>query len=245
MESRTPAQTAGGGQAWPIRTLLVPQGAEYRAVCRGLRAAGGQGVALPQVIPIPIGIEPVTRRLGPLNLERGGCLLLGLGGGLDPALRVGDGVLGQSCWVVNTGTVAAVLPPPSPSLITWMQPRLPKSLRLGRVVTSDRLLSTPAAKQALHRLTEADVVDMESSAVLAALAPRPVAILRVISDGWDQALPDLTPALTAEGHLHPWPLAWSLIRQPRAATHLIRGARLGLQRLQALTRQLFLPVPPT
>ncbi len=230
----------------PITTLLVPQGAEYAAVCRGLKPLENFAIALPQVVSIPMGREAVAARLANLELAPGGCLVMGLGGSLSPALGVGAGVIGQRCLTVVEGRVVEDgsgegerLLQPSPELIDWMQDRLGQAAVLGTVVTSDRILTTAAAKATLHRLTQADVVDMESSAAIAALAPHPVAILRVISDDYDQTLPDITAALGANGDLKPWPLAKSFIQQPRAAAHLIAGSLRGLQRLQTLTHQLF------
>ncbi|WP_026073207.1 hypothetical protein [Nodosilinea nodulosa] len=223
-----------------ITTLLVPQGAEYAAVCRGLKPLKKAAIALPQVVPIPVGGEAVTARLKALELPPGGCLVMGLGGSLSPALGVGAGVIGQRCLTVVEGSVVGDSPgQPSPDLVGWMQDRLGHAAGLGTVVTSDRILTTAAAKAALHHLTQADVVDMESSAVIAALAPHPVAILRVISDDYDQTLPDITAALGANGDLKPWPLVKSFIQQPGAAAHLIAGSLRGLRRLEALTHQLF------
>lgn len=224
----------------PITTLLVPQGAEYAAVCKGLKSLKNAAIALPRVVPIPMGKAAVAARLADLELSPGGCLVMGLGGSLSPALGVGAGVIGQRCLMGGEGSVVEDSPSqPSPDLIDWMQDRLGQAAVLGTVVTSDRILTTVAAKATLHRLTQADVVDMESSAAIAALAPNPVAILRVISDDYDQTLPDITAALGANGELKPWPLARSFIQQPRAATHLIAGSLRGLRRLEALTHHLF------
>lgn len=233
----------------PITTVLVPQGAEYGAVCRGLRRLPPPA-RLPQVVPIPMGGAAVLAHLSQLTLAPGACLLMGLGGSLSPGLRVGDVVIGQGCLAVAHGVVVDAdqgqerpgLRPCS-HLSAWLQARLAPSASVGTVVTCDRILSTGPAKAAIHQLTQADVVDMESSAVLAALAPQPVAILRVISDDYDQTLPDLTLALGADGQLHPWPLAQSFLKQPRAATHLIRGSLRGLKQLQTVTTQIFSPLP--
>lgn len=233
----------------PITTVLVPQGAEYGAVCRGLRRLK-PSVLLPQVVPIPMGGAAVAAHLSQLTLAPGACLLMGLGGSLSPGLRVGDVVIGQGCLAVAQGVVVDAdrgqerpVSPPCGHLSAWLQARLAPSASLGTVVTCDRILSTGAAKAAIRRLTQADVVDMESRAVLAAIAPQPVAILRVISDDYDQTLPDLTLALGADGQLRPWPLAQSFLKQPRAAAHLIRGSLRGLKQLQTVTTQIFSPLP--
>ncbi|MGB5975623.1 MAG: hypothetical protein WBG38_20015 [Nodosilinea sp.] len=227
-------------QETPITTLLVPQGAEYKAVCRGLGLLPVAVSQRLQVVPIPVGPRPVTARLSQLPLPPGGCLIMGLGGRLSRRSGVGDVVLGQRCMTVAAGNTAEnVQPQPCEQLTTWLQTRLSMAT-VGTVVTCDRILTTAQDKAAIHSLTQGDVVDMESSAVLVALAAHPVAILRVISDDYDQPLPDITAALGADGDLKPWPLALSFLKRPRAAIHLIRGSLRGLRRLQAVTSQLFL-----
>jgi hypothetical protein len=64
-------------------------------------------------------------------------------------------------------------------------------------------------------------------------------MVRVVSDGMHQVLPDLGAAVDeATGTLRPLPLAWAMFRQPGAALALIRGARIGLEQLTVLAQQL-------
>jgi hypothetical protein len=48
-------------------------------------------------------------------------------------------------------------------------------------------------------------------------------MLRVVSDDSKHDIPNLTSAINSDGSLQPLPLAITMIRQPIAATRLIRG----------------------
>ena len=215
-----------------IQTILVPQGAEHRAVCRGL-----QGIAdPPTVVATPAGdaIAPYLE-----SLQTAGCLvegqrvlMMGLCGGLAANLVIGDAVLyGKSATsTVQTG---------DRNLTIQLQSLL--NVPMVRGVTSDRVVSTVHDKQQLAIQFNADVVDMESAAALEILNAIGVsaAILRVVSDDCHHNIPNLSNAFDAEGSLQPVALAIALLRQPIAASHLIRGSLHGLKRLQDLTCRLF------
>lgn len=222
-----------------IQTILVPQGAEHRAVCRGLR-----GIADPPTVfatPAGAAIAPYLR-----SLQTTGCLdkaqqvlIMGLGGGLTSKLAIGDAVLYS-----NSRTPALRTPYPVPyacdrNLTAQLQSLLDVPIVQG--VTSDRVIATIHDKRQLANQFNVDVVDMESAAALDILNAIGVstAILRVVSDDCDHTIPDLSNAFNAEGSLQPAALAIALLRQPIAATHLIRGSLYGLKSLQELTKQLF------
>jgi adenosylhomocysteine nucleosidase len=65
------------------------------------------------------------------------------------------------------------------------------SIRRGRLVTVDQIMATASEKQSLRQATEADLVDMESSAVARACLERmiPFVPIRVISDDARTELP--------------------------------------------------------
>jgi len=78
-----------------MHTILVPQGAEYQAVCRGLNQVRG---SKPTVVAIPMGVQPLRQYLQQLVGDRPtNVLLMGLCGSLSPKYGVGDLVLYQSC----------------------------------------------------------------------------------------------------------------------------------------------------
>jgi nucleoside phosphorylase len=219
----------------PIQGIFVPQGAEYNAVCRGLQPTQGE---TPSVFATPAGVSP-SQHYFTTWLETHSpqayphVLFMGLCGGLSPKYEVGDGVLYQSCL-----SSEEISPQPLAchgELIQTLHTRL--SLPIVTGITRDRAITTATAKQALHYQYQADVVDMESYPVLKILNQVGIksAILRVVSDDCHRDLPNLDAVLDAGGNLQPLPLISSFIRQPIAATRLIRGSLKGLQALEKLT----------
>lgn len=223
-----------------IDLLLVPQGAEYQAVCRGLRG-------IPQPPPV-CSIAPgatVARSLAQLHesgILRAGqsVLVLGLCGGLVPDLAIGDRVLYQSCGAIAAGQVTTQWSCDR-DLTRAIQQQLGAGLALVAAVTSDRVVSTGAAKQQLAQQWMTQVVDMEGATVLAygAQVGVRVAMARVVSDSCDRDIPDLTKVFTPAGDLNPLALTMAFLRQPLAALHLISGSLSSLKILQALTTELF------
>lgn len=228
-----------------IQAILVPQGPEYKSVCKGLSRVS---VPTPPVLPIPVGQVPLTRHLERLqqaghflNHPQPRVLLMGLCGSLMPRYDLGDIVLYQGCIY---GSNAATLKkrPCDPELTATLYHRLKERAILVKALTSDRLIYSAAEKRYLGQLYDADVVDMEGFATLEVLSRAGVAVamVRVVSDDCHHNLPDLSSALISpDGSLQSLPLAVGLIRQPIAAARLIRGALRGLQILQNVTIFLF------
>lgn len=80
-----------------IDAILVPQGAEYQAVYRGLKRAKCQQI---KVNSIPIGINHITEHLEQQlfwQLEPQTVLIMGLCGSLSVRHHVGDKILYRSC----------------------------------------------------------------------------------------------------------------------------------------------------
>jgi Phosphorylase superfamily len=205
-------------------TILVPQGAEFQAVQRGIRQ-------LPSVVlrAIPVGIQPVTdwlqRWQGKAEFDdetRFGLIIMGLCGSLTPDVGVGNAVLYESCMDLAQVELPCAVHPRLAHLA------LPKV----RGLSADRVIWSAAEKRQIAK--GAAVVDMEGIAVLRFCQPLgiPVTMLRVVSDGATEDLPQLAGAIDAAGNLQPLPLALGLLREPIAALRLIRGALRGLQVLQ-------------
>ena len=220
-----------------IQAILVPQGAEYQAVCRGLRDAK---VALP-VLPIPIGSLPLNRWLE-IWIQDRFCkdlapqvLLMGLCGSLSSDCAIADLVLYQSCI-----TQRQAIYPCAPELLESL--RSLQGARRVQSLTTNRIISTASEKRHLGQTYGAKVVDMEGAIVLQSLTPSgiSVAMLRVVSDGCDRNIPDLSAALKPDGSLDPFGLALAFCKQPIAAAHLIRGSLRGLKTLQITTTALFM-----
>lgn len=214
-----------------IQAILVPQGAEYQAVCRGLKHINSPK---PLVIPIPIGCKSLTQHLKQLHFPNSPqtILLMGLCGSLSPQYAVGDVVVYQECVNEFNSTQAC-----DDELTMLLHNKLKEEAYLVRGLTSDRIIHSTSEKQHLGQLYNTDVVDMEGLAVLEVF--QKVGIVRVISDDIHHNLPDLTSAISSKGALLPLPLAIGMIRQPMAATRLIRGSLRGLRMLQKVTTQLF------
>lgn len=222
-----------------IQTILVPQGAEHRAVCRGLR-----GIADPPTVfstPAGAAIAPYLQ-----SLQTAGCLykgqrvlLTGLCGGLTTNLAIGDSVLYSESLAAALRTPHSAPHACDRALTAQLQSLL--DVPIVQSVTSDRVISTVHDKQQLATQFGADVVDMESVAALEILNAIGVstAILRIVSDDSHHNIPDLSNAFDAKGSLQPGALAIAMVRQPIAAFHLIRGSLHGLNRLQNLTSRLF------
>lgn len=161
---------------------------------------------------------------------------MGLCGSLTHRYSVGDVALYQACVYTNAPGRLHLC---DRTLTTLLQEKL-KQTSLVYALTSDRLVWSAAEKRHLGQIYSADVVDMEGFAALEVLSPGVgVAMLRVVSDDCQHDLPNLTSALSPDGSLQPAPLAIGMIRQPMAATRLIRGALRGLQVLQEVTALLF------
>jgi hypothetical protein len=217
-----------------IDTILVPQGAEYQAVRRGVGRT-----QLPTVIPIPVGPAPLSRYLKTwqqTNTIAGKKLLImGLCGSLGPQHAIADVVLYRDC--INRTKPGGALPCDA-ALLAWLQQKIPTAAVVS-ALTSDRLVSYAQEKHQLAQQYSATVVDMEGFAALDVLhqAGASVAMLRVVSDNAQHDLPDLAQAIGSDGTLHALPLAWGMMRQPIAAIRLIRGSLRGLKALTAIARR--------
>jgi nucleoside phosphorylase len=205
--------------------ILVPQGAEFNAVRSGLSRC--HSVSL---LPTPVGKAPVAsflEQFADKSIDR--VFVMGLCGSLRSDLAVGTTVTYQRCqdesgqvWPCEVdGNVARVV-------TGW---------------TSDRVICTAVDKQALADRTNADVVDMEGTAIAAFFAAQkiPVTMLRVVSDDVSGDIPDLTQAFDAQGNLRPWGLGGAFVRQPIAAARLIRGSLLGLGQLKKIAALIKFP----
>jgi hypothetical protein len=238
-----------------ISAILVAQGAEYQAVCRGLSRVS---TSTPPVFPVPMGPKPLTQYLE--NLQNTGhffhphsrILLMGLCGSLTPSHKVGDVVLYKSCvkrWdevrdEKDLPLIPSTLPQPlncDRYLTSQIHAKLSQKAAIVKALTSDRFVGAAASKRLLSQIYQADVIDMEGFAALEMLSQAGIAVamVRVISDDCDRDMPDLSSALSPKGSLQLLPLAIAMIRQPIAAKRLIQGSLRGLRVLQEVTASLF------
>ena len=231
----------------PINTILVPQGAEYKAVCRGLSGMTG---SIPTVAAIPVGMKPLLKYLqqsqvnGQFLAAKSRVLIMGLCGSLSDRYTVGDIVLYEDCVYQGKRqecdrSFTAQL---HSAISTQHSP-----LNLVKALTSDRVIWSFTEKRRLGETLAADVVDMEGFTALEFFnsAGVAVAILRVVSDDCQHDIPDLTLAINSDGSLRPLPVAIALLRQPLAATRLIRGSLKALKVLEQVTNLVFSGYKPT
>jgi hypothetical protein len=149
----------------------------------------------------------------------GAILSFGLCGGLDPALAVGDLVLGDgdAAW---TAALAAALP-----------------TKRARFASGDEIVATRAAKAAQRARTGAGAADMEShlAAATAARLGVPFAILRAVSDAAGDDLPTAAQAgFSPDGQIDIGAVLAALSRRPGEMPALIRTARNAGKALAAL-----------
>ncbi|MCC5630364.1 phosphorylase [Nostoc sphaeroides CHAB 2801] len=217
----------------PTTTILVPQGAEYKAVCRGLSGITG---SIPTIVAIPVGMKPLLKYLQQGQfLAPSRVLIMGICGSLSDRYTVGDIVLYEDC--VYQGKRLEC----DRTFTAQLHSAISEKASLVKSMTSDRVISSAAEKRYLGETLAADVVDMEAFTALEFFNADGVAVamLRVVSDDCQHNIPDLTPAINSDGSLNPLPLAMAMLRQPLAAIRLIRGSLTALKVLQEVTNRLF------
>ncbi len=218
----------------PINIILVPQGAEYKAVCRGLSGVTG---FIPTVVAIPVGMKPLLKYLqqGQFLTPKSRVLIMGICGSLSDRYTVGDLVLYQDC--VYQGKQQEC----DRTFTAQLHSYISEKVSLVNSLTSDHVIWSASEKRYLGETLAADVVDMEGFTALEFFnaAGVSVAMLRVVSDDCQHNIPDITPAINSDGSLNPFPLAIAMLRQPLAATRLIRGSLTALNVLEQVTNLLF------
>lgn len=111
---------------------------------------------------------------------------------------------------------------------------------IGEGISSDRIICSAEEKLLLGKKYQADVVDMEGYALLnwSEKLNIPVAMIRVISDGCQQDLPDLTGAFTEDGSLRPFIIARQMLTNPSNSIHLISSSLRSLQVLKEVSNKI-------
>ena len=217
-----------------INTIVVPQGAEYQAVGRGLTQAKMKNV---RVVPIPIGVKQIERVLSDHSEiidNSSGILIMGLCGSLSNLCAIGDALLVESCEDINHNLI---------KLDTQLTADIGEKLAIETVaaLTSDRIVTLASEKLNLARQYSADLVEMEGYSYVVKLQnqDKAVAMLRVVSDDSYSDIPDLNRAVDSQGNLKSLPMAIAWVKQPLAAVRLIKGSLAGLKALEQITAKLF------
>jgi adenosylhomocysteine nucleosidase len=152
----------------------------------------------------------------------------GLCGGLDPALKVGDLVVGSGVVAGGERFTADM---------AWAE-RLKVALpgaRLGDFASGGAMAADAAAKAALRGQTGAMAVDMESH--LVARAGLPFAVVRAVSDPADRSLPRAAQAgFRADGEADVGAVIAALLRRPGELPALIGVALDASAAFKSLAR---------
>lgn len=205
--------------------ILVPHGAEHRAVRRAL--AGSAAAA--SVLPVPAGAASV----GALAHAAGtSFVIVGLCGALDPALRVGDVVVCESASC--DGRTFAFEPAFSAHVAGLV------GGRVGRALTVDRVVTSTGERAELFREHGAQVVEMEGFHLGRRLAEQgcAAAMVRVVSDDASRELPEIGAAIGQDGRVRPLALVRAFAASPGAAVRFIADVRRALAVLEATTARL-------
>lgn len=176
-----------------------------------------------------------------------GLVVIGLAGALAPELRAGDIVLYEQCFYANTAkptlrdeyqTRACDAP-----FASWIETALAaQHLKARRIhgVAASEVITQASDKAALHALTQASAVDMESGIVAAALKdhPLPVVTLRVIVDEAAQNLPAFNEGLREDGLYDVRKMLRVLAARPADSAKFLWRLRTATRQLRAVTRAL-------
>lgn len=209
--------------------ILVCDGAEFKAV----KKAFYNHSLSKNIIPLPIGIKAVNKFLISQQLPQKSVILIGLGGSLSPKYKVGNVLIYENCNYLDKNDKIHTKYCDS-TLNNWLKTKLNASFVNG--LTVDNLIHSSSIKINLNNLSNAEVIDMESYAVMSYF--KSVSVIRVISDNYDDNLPDLNSAITSEGKLNNLKMAIAFIKEPLKAVKLIRNALISLKILEKVSQQL-------
>jgi adenosylhomocysteine nucleosidase len=184
--------------------------ARIAARSAGVRAVAGGGDAA--------RLDQLVREL----VAQGGEAIVsfGIAAGLAPQRSAGACLIGRE--VVYGGTACSADPAWTASI-----KKIIGSADLVRIAGIDRPLTGPSEKEALHQASGAAAADMESHVVarIAAELALPFAVLRVIADPAERALPPAALAgLRMDGGIDVGAVVASLAKSPRQLPGLIRLA---------------------
>ncbi len=235
-----------------IDTIIVPQGAEYRAVKQGLNKLKRKQ---PLIVSIPIGTNRIVETLNTQKFWQSQpkkVLMMGLCGSLSSQYHVGDFVLYQNCSSLDRENVAT-----EPKLNQLIMQKLDR-VSLVSGLMSDRIITSITEKQQLALNFSASVVDMESFAYLKllqqkAISPKArrdadseagacaiaVSILRVVSDDVENNIPNLEQTIDESGNIKTGAMTKAMLKQPILSLKFIRNSLHSLQKLQQITTDLF------
>jgi nucleoside phosphorylase len=173
-------------------------------------------------------------------------VVVGLAGGVDPKLRVGDSVLYDLCYDAR-----AIDFPPSTQFLDKDVGRIAsdasltsclfEALRAAQVfcvrgsgVTASRIITESRDKMALGVYFSAAAVDLETYEAISACSMfnLPTATLRVISDEAGTDIPDFNQAYDADGRMNGLRMAVAMLSRPAATLRFLLNIRRVLNSLR-------------
>ncbi len=228
--------------------ILVPKGVEHQAVRQGLQARRTPSLCNITLDSIPAGSLALADYLATLattwQTRPSAFLVMGVAGSLTETLPIGQAVLLDHCCSISPGSVQN-WQSTDRHFTEFLQHRLrapPTATLLPCVkgLTTPHVVTTAIAKQHLAQQSGAAVVEMENMTVLKFAQEHqiPIAMLRVVSDGVEHDLPDLSRVFDSVGNLKPFALARTFSQHPIAAGRLIRGSLIACGVLKQLAAQL-------
>ncbi len=210
-----------------LDALFVVRGAEERAARRAVTRSGAAVRVFPTDVGPQAAADAAARALAAVPGPRR-ALVTGLCGALAANLCVADLLLYAELYEVASAPLVTDV-----RLTEGVALALPEARRGIRATASSRIVTATRAKRELAERSGAAAVDMESAALVRTLQAGgwAVAVLRVVSDGANDELPDLNRALSPRGELRAGVMALEFVRNPVAG---IRLARHGMRALRAL-----------
>lgn len=170
----------------------------------------------------PLLLEVVRADLRERNIA--GALIVGFGGGLDPAMRAGDVAIADPCVDAVDATQTCV---PDATLLAVLAHTCVEAAiehKRAPVVTTPMVVESPADKRALADRADLQrdgvgpiAVDMETAAIAGALSDAgvPWAAARAVFDAADEVMPRaLAPMALAAGPLAAARMTWILLTHP-------------------------------
>jgi adenosylhomocysteine nucleosidase len=233
--------STGAGQA-----IVSPTSSEksHIKICRGL--FGGRRITILQSGMGAVGFaERLANHL--MNDRYDALIVVGLAGGLDPKLRVGDAVLYDICydaraidftrheWPDREQVAAIASNGPLSGFLRAALTRSDLSFVRASGITLGRIVTEAKEKLALGAHYGAAAVDMETYEALSACARRglPAIALRVISDEAGRDIPDFNRVYNADGRINGWRMLGAMTARPSATFRLLLTVRHALQSLKA------------
>jgi hopanoid-associated phosphorylase len=157
---------------------------------------------------------------------------VGIGGALDPTLKVGDVVVGASVVWPDDGCET------DPAWRARLAAALP-SARIAPIYGAEAMVLSPPEKARLHAAGGAVAVDMESRAAARFCRERalPFAVLRTVSDTAQTTLPPAVLAgMSSDGGMNLPGVLAALARRPGQLAALIRTGADADRAFKALAR---------